>query len=182
MKIFNKNVCYPSPNSWQCSRSSSWPQSRKILDARKFCIDQKIILQVTAEIWIWIVHKWSGFWMGSDIQKPFHWKFRPFANQTYFCPFEIQMHPDFKWWKRSLVCKWSNRNLLLVHQYLTTFQLLDFLSAIQVTVQLTDHWAIWYIFTIGILGVSGNQMPTVYELVYLDGDQNHTIVTSQCVQ
>ena len=46
-------------------------------------------------------------------------------------------------------------------QYQITIQLPDFLSAIQVTIQLTDHWATGHIFTIWILDVSGNRTPTV---------------------
>ena len=50
--------------------------------------------------------------------------------------------------------------------YLITIQLLDFLSTIKVTIQLTDHSAIGHIFTIQILDVSSNQMPTVLRLKY----------------
>ena len=39
---------------------------------------------------------------------------------------------------------------------------IDFLFAIQVTIQLTDHSAIGHIFTIWILDVSGNWMLTVF--------------------
>ena len=44
---------------------------------------------------------------------------------------------------------------------LITLQLTDFLSALQVAIQLTDYSAIRYIFTIPIPHVSGTQMPTV---------------------
>ena len=54
-----------------------------------------------------------------------------------------------------------HRCLLLVHRYLITIQLPDFLFTIQVPIQLMDHLAIRHNFTIQILDVSGNLMPTV---------------------
>ena len=60
-----------------------------------------------------------------------------------------------------------HRCLLLVHRNLITIQLSDFLSAIQVTIQLTDHSAIEHIFPIRIPDVSGNQMPTVLNKLFI---------------
>ena len=54
------------------------------------------------------------------------------------------------------------RCLLLVHRYLITIQLPDFLSAIQAFIQLMDLSAIRHIFTLRILDMSGNWMPTVF--------------------
>ena len=54
-------------------------------------------------------------------------------------------------------------------------QLLDFLSAIQATIQLTDHSAIIHILTIWITDMCGNWMPTVLTWltgqVFVAGDQ-----------
>ena len=55
-----------------------------------------------------------------------------------------------------------NRCLLLVHRYLITIQITDFLSAIQVTIQLTDHSAIGQIIIVWIQDMSGNQMPLYF--------------------
>ena len=50
---------------------------------------------------------------------------------------------------------------ILVHRYLTTIQLPDFLSAIQINIHLTDHLSIGHIFTITILDDASNQQPIV---------------------
>ena len=42
-----------------------------------------------------------------------------------------------------------------------TIQLLDFLSVIQVTIQLTDHFAIGLLMDIWLSDLSDNRMPTV---------------------
>ena len=44
-----------------------------------------------------------------------------------------------------------------------TIQLPDFLSVIQVTIQLTDHSAIGLILTIQLPDMSDNRMPTVHQ-------------------
>ena len=57
-----------------------------------------------------------------------------------------------------------HRSLLLYHRYLFTIQLLDFLSAIQVTIQLTNHLAIRHDLTIWLPDTSGNRMSTVLSI------------------
>ena len=50
---------------------------------------------------------------------------------------------------------------------LITIQLPDFLSTIQVTIQLMNRLSTWHIFTIQIPDVSGNRMPTVTIILIL---------------
>ena len=67
----------------------------------------------------------------------------------------------------------------MVNRCVITIQLLDFLSTIQVTIQLTDHSAIKLLWAIWLLDVSDNQMPTVVQpycaksCIY-SGSEKHT--------
>ena len=64
---------------------------------------------------------------------------------------------------KNQVTKWSIVPQISIVGPLITIQLPDFLSAIQVTIQLTDHLDIKHIFTIWIPDVFGNQMSNVFK-------------------